>query len=218
MTVLRAQIRWESAISAEDDQMNTWHFVGQAAEADNAADMVEDFYTANGSVTSPLVNLWSTEILTGAYQIKVYDLSDPKPRAPIYERLGNASSAMGSGFGAPTQLCVVMSYEAEGISGVRQQRMRGRVYLGGWSRSFTEEAGLLNVDYQTRIVTAAEDLLAASDASINLSWCTFSPTIASGAPSIEDAAFPVASGWVDNSPDIQRRRKIDATARITWPA
>lgn len=216
MTVLRAQIRWESTNNARDDMMNTWHFKGQRAEADNAADMVEDFYTANGSSTDSLVgDRWSSEILTGAYEIKVYDLEDPKPRAPIYIRLGQHN--LENQFPAPPQVAICLSYEAEGVSGIRQQRLRGRVYLGGWIRSATGAGGHVITDYYTRVATAAEDMLAASQASINLSWCTFSPTIAAGASDIEDAAFEVARGWVDNSVDIQRRRSIEPSVRFEWP-
>lgn len=216
MTVLRAQIRFESAHDDEDDMMNVFHFVGQRAEADNGADMVEDFYASAGSASAPLGASFNSTVLTGAYEIKVYDLEDPKPRAPIYDRTGQVN---GSGINAPVppQCSVVMSFHSQNQSGVRVQRLRNRIYIGGWGAGALADGGYVHDNIVFAIQTAAEDLLAASQASINLSWCTFSPTLAAGSNDIEDGAFPVVGGWIDNSWDIQRRRKINASQRSVWP-
>lgn len=215
MTVLRAQIRFESAHQAQDDMMNVFHFVGQRAEADNAADMVEDFYADAGSASSPLGASFADSVLTGAYQIKVYDLEDPKPRAPIYDRDGQVNPV--SNVPVPPQCSIVLSFNSENQSGVRVQRLRNRIYIGGWTVGALDNGGYVHDNVVFRIQTAAEDMLAASQASINLSWCTFSPTLAAGGSGVEDGAFPVVGGWVDNSWDIQRRRKIDSTQRTAWP-
>lgn len=216
MTVLRAQVRWTSAFDAEDDMMNTWHFMGQRAEADNATDMVEDFYTVQSPYqSSPLTAFMTSKSLTGDYEIKVYDLEDPKPRAPIYTRGGDVT--LGSADALPQQLSLVFSYEAEGESGTRIQRLRNRVYLGGFSVLRVAPSGRVLDTFAQEVMNAGRAMLEASQASINLSWCTFSPTMAAGLPDIEDGARPVARVWVDDSWDIQRRRKVDSSERWVWP-
>lgn len=215
VTVLRAQIRFESAHDDEDDMMNVFHFVGQRAEADNATDMVEDFYADAGSASSPLGNSFADSVLTGGYEIKVYDLEDPKPRAPIYDRTGQVNPA--SSTPVPPQCSVVLSFNSQNQSGVRVQRLRNRIYIGGWAQGALSPGGFVHDNIVFRIQQAAQDMLDASEASINLSWCTFSPTLAAGSNDIEAGAFPVVGGWVDNSWDIQRRRKINASQRSVWP-
>lgn len=216
MTVLRAQVRWTSAFDAEDDMMNTWHFMGQRAEADNATDMVEDFYTATSPYQSnSLASMMTNRSVTGVYEIKVYDLEDPKPRAPIYTRGGQVS--VGNADALPQQLSLVFSYEAEGESGTRIQRLRNRVYLGGWPAARVSPQGRVVDTFAQEVLNAGRAMLEASEASINLSWCTFSPTMAAGQPNIEAGAREVARLWVDNSWDIQRRRKISASQRAVWP-
>lgn len=214
MTVLRAQIRWESTRDAEDDMMNVFHFQGQANEPDNAADMIEDFFTVPAG-TDAVTDVMSGQSLTGDYEIKVYDLAEPKPRAPIYVRDGSVELAQSDAL--PPEIACCLSYRSEYTSGVNPQRRRGRLYIGGLQvTDVLHSSGMLATGVMTTLVLQAEEMLAASQASVNLDWVVFSPSsVVGGDP--ETGAFPVIGGWVDNAPDVQRRRGVDPAARMSFP-
>nr|CRY96731.1 hypothetical protein [uncultured prokaryote] len=210
MTVLRCQWKFESLNDSADDVVNTYHFQGLASEADNACDMLADFYAGFAS--------WiSDDAATGNYEIKVYDLEDAEPRAPIYIRENVLGSLSSSGALVP-QASVVMSFQAAKVSGQPQRRRRNRVYLGMLSATSVTGTGLVNPTTLSALRQAGADFMDASAASVNLQWCCYSPTTAAAGSEPEDGFFPIADGWFDNSVDIQRRRKIDSTTRLTFTA
>lgn len=146
-------------------------------------------------------------------RIKVYNLADPEPRAPILDD-AMPITLTPSPSSIPTEVAVVMSYHAAPISGTNPGRLRGRIYLGGFSSNVMSPGSAssfpqITPQTLTDVANAAEALL--SDNSTGLQWKQLSR--ASGLAVTSD----IVGGWVDNTPDTQRRRGVDATARTVWP-
>lgn len=183
----------------EDAATNVWHFDDgeQSATWESIASALEDFYAAFRIAFSPLV-------ANQGHEIKMYRVSDPEPRAPVYQTVFQLGAAT-SGSALPPEVSVVLSYHAEQVSGVPQARRRGRVYLGPLNTSQVGSDGRLSTVCLTNVENAVDALLA-EQATFGLwKWSTHSKVSNSGAE--------VAGGWVDNEPDTQRRRGREATVR-----
>lgn len=206
MTIVRTQVSFPAASAdSEDTVMNTWHFDITDAHSEGnctpVATALDTFYTS-------LITLLSATITWANGRIKMYDLAESTPRAPIYDQpfviSGTASSSM-----LPPELAVVLTYQAVPLSGVRQSRRRGRLYLGPWSSAANSTAsGTIASATYTPVATAAAALLTASDSAAGWAWIVHSET-ASGNSVVDN-------GWVDNAWDVQRRRGQDASVRVTF--
>lgn len=203
MAIIRAQwTQWSATGRPEDAIMNTYHFDEHAAtpDRDNIRDMLRDFY-------DDLATWLSDDAITRDYELKLYNLDDTPPRAPVATYTGQIAALSTTGATAP-QVAIVMSWQAEKVSGLSQAKRRNRVYLGGWTSTSIAGTGLVNPSTFTAIQTAAQNLYDAADASISYSWVVYSPT--------DEEAHTIHDGWIDDSIDIQRRRKHDATSRLTF--
>lgn len=214
MTVVRAQTRFFSEHEAEDDAVCTLHFVGQGDNWTNILDMVDDFWTdaaGNASIGQRISGHQSN----GEAEIKLYNLDDEKPRMPVASRTitiaGNTT-----GNAPPPQCSTVLSYYAEPVSGIPRGRLRGRLYIPWPAGQCLDANGEVASSWANDLAASATELLDAAHASLSWDWCVYSPTRAAGGDSPDDGAAVVMGGWVDNSFDIQRRRKVAATARVTW--
>lgn len=146
-------------------------------------------------------------------QIKVFNLDDPTPRIPwlsgfLFTTAGAAATVV------PTEVACVLSFHAEPESGVRFQRLYNRVYLGGLTTTqltggAADEFPRISSTFITAISNAARNLLDYGESS-GANWVQVSK--ATGSP----LARPIVGGWVDNSPDTQRRRSVLATTRNNW--
>lgn len=148
-----------------------------------------------------------------ACRIKVYDYADPEPRNPVFDDLlGNSQTPGNSSI--PTEVAIVLSYHAAPVSGVAAGRLRNRIYLGGWA-TIAMQAGSVSSfptvegGCRTNIVNAANALLLANTTA--LSWVVRSQATGVG------IARQIVGGHVDNSPDTQRRRSVQATSRTVFP-
>lgn len=200
----------------EDLSINTWHF--------NTADAVE---TAGPEIVTALdtfynaIETFLSLCLTGTIQYKMYDLTDPSPRAPRYE----ANGAMQPGTTAlPSECAIGLSYRGVFTSGVPNARRRGRLFIGPLS-----QLGAQTVGPDVRVTAAARTTLGAAAAGVANSsvgtgnvWSVFSPTIAGpppySVPALTAAFATVTQGWVDDAFDTQRRRGAATTARSLWAA
>lgn len=120
------------------------------------------------------------------------------------------------GSNSPPELAIAISFHSAygsdvefGAGGTRPRaRDRGRIYLGpltaGGGAISTSSPPVLNATTVTALAQAAARLR--DDA--NTVWAQWSRAAAE--------ANPVTAGWVDNAPDVQRRRGLPATARTTW--
>lgn len=221
MVAALAQVSFDADTGLPEDRVvNTWHFDADPAvfpatglaDAQNIADMVEDFYTAIPSgAAAAVASLYSSE-LAGSAIINVYDLTQPTPRVPVLEHPFSFTPGVNA---LPAEVAFCLSYQAIPVAGISQARRRGRIYLGPFSRSTTVIDGAVSEpdDGMRGIIRrAARDLLAASNASVSNTWAVLSRA------STPDALAAVADGWVDNAWDTQRRRGLAPTVRELWSA
>jgi hypothetical protein len=195
----------------EDVITNTFHFFRALPEdldvvADTLTPLLSAFY-------STAYDLGIAQYLNeAAAHVNWYDLSEPPPRAVETNPLVLDPSIQGFVTDVPTEVAAVLSFQGIPVSGTPQARRRGRIYLGaliptqiaaGTNSAFPT----IGSDFITDIVTAASTLKADA-ATAGFVWSIWSPT--------DQGHVDIDNGWVDNSPDTQRRRSVDATARTTW--
>lgn len=139
-----------------------------------------------------------------------YDLQAPPPRVPLVFVPDTPMTQKTTVI--PTEVACVLSMQAPQVSGEPQARRRGRIYLGAltndWFASSTAAIFPIFSTAAVNHVTAAATLLANEVLGDGVRWSVWSPT--------DEASALVTNGWVDNSPDTQRRRSVDATARALW--
>lgn len=145
----------------------------------------------------------SSRLATSGATVEYYRLSDPAPRRAVHtDPLPITNWGPDT---LPTECAIVLSFQAEPISGLPQARRRGRIYLGPLSKSTVDTDGMVTDAAVAAFANAGRLLLDASDAAADWTWAVYSPTDGTGAN--------VANGWVDDSFDTQRRRGRKATSR-----
>ena len=201
MALCDVQVTLETTSGVPENRIvNTWHFDDGESGTSAFLGQLETFYKA-------IVTLYPSYITQSGHGMKVYRVSDPVPRAPIADTTWAFTGAP-TGGSIPLECCMVLSYQAEQVSGVPQPRRRGRVYLGPMKSTGFEADGRLAAALMTVVRNAADALLDASKASATWKWSTHSRVLATG--------DEVLSGWIDNEPDTQRRRGREATSRLTF--
>lgn len=213
MTILRAMVIFprETNLPA-DATTNTWHFNTDGSDDEGAAADVatrlDSFYNG-ANVFQSVGKYLSREIVGANVRLKVYKLSDPEPRTPIYDELMPVTEGT-AGDALPSEVAVCLSYHLAPASGLPQARRRGRIFLGPLSsqaQAFISGECYVSSDIITDATTAAARLRNADTA--DLKWSVYSPTN-------NTALAPIAGGWIDNAFDIQRRRGVSPTSRTTW--
>lgn len=135
---------------------------------------------------------------------------EPTPRVPVVRTL--AVDVTESTSTIPTEVACVVSFHAAPVSGVDRRRLHNRIYLGGLrdaiTASSTTSFPVFSTAFLTRVTDAAEALLAGNTGALD--WVQHST--AGGSP----ATRTIVGGWVDNSPDTQRRRSVNASVRTLW--
>lgn len=202
MPIYRTQV----TIATEDNlaanyATNTWHCLApDAVELALWHSALVTFYQAIDNQMSILVRG------TNGLMMKSYDLADPEPRAPVLTFEADLSPA---GPPLPTEVSLVLSFQADQTSGVRQARRRNRVYLPFLNTSANASDGRPLPGTITAIRGAAANLLQSSgpDQS-SWQWVVYSPT--------DNQIDLVNNGWIDNEWDTQRRRGRVATSRTTF--
>ncbi len=206
MPIYRTQVQIRTADDVPANYAtNTWHCI--------APDLVElalweaaltTFYNAIDTYFSVLVKSGST----GMY-MKHYDLEDPEPRAPVLE--GPQSLTPNSGLGLPTEVSLVMSFQAPRSSGVPQARRRNRIYIPFLTAATNTTDSRPSSALINAVDGAAQALLDASGPTSNdWQWVVYSPT--------DNQIDLVDNGWIDNEWDTQRRRGRKMTSRTTFNA
>jgi len=177
------------------------------AAGDALQPIIEDFYQGvyGSSVFANYLNIT-------AASIRFYRSDSPLPRVPYIKNLWSGSPPATNTTVLPTEVALVCSFQADREPGTPQSRLRGRIYLGGLASgavtaSSTSSYPVINVTLRAAVAAAAEAMRDAA-ALADLPWCVYSRT--------DSRVAEVTNGWVDNSPDTQRRRSVDAVARTTW--
>lgn len=190
---------------------NTLHFdpltpLDMAATAAIVNPLLRTFYNSIYDTTYPMANYMVPLIA----EFRWYDLAAPPPRAPLVFDAGLTLSTAVSN--VPTEVAMVLSFQAPQVSGSPQARRRGRIYLGAltsaWiSNGSTSSFPNFNGGARANVTTAASTFANACTAG-GVRWSVWSPT--------DQASALVTNGWVDDSPDTQRRRSVDPSLRLTW--
>jgi hypothetical protein len=216
----RAQMAWLRDTGLTEDVItNTWYFQGDAdaaidsGTAQEIADALSLFYLSiDGSLAS---------VLSGTFDIKVYDMADDEPRAPV---LTDSYVATPGGSSLPAELAVCMSFRGANTSGVNMRRRRGRLYLGPLTSTAMANPPTNDVQVSTTFISAVDTAYAAlaaalpSVGSTGFNHMVYSPTERAAGGSLNDAFEVVTQVHVDNAFDIQRRRGGAATTRtIIYP-
>lgn len=216
MPLIRAQVVLPFATNIPEDVItNTlWFGTPNGMSLSTSADLIApnllSFYNAiyNGVGIAYYVN-------RATAHIKFYDWADPEPRQPEIRAMALTSLTQGVSH-VPTEVACVLSFHGEPQSGVPAGRMRGRIYIGALTdaailpSSATAFPSII-LAMRSNLVTAGENLLSQSAAD-DVEWVVYSKATGGLTP-----WYPVVGGWIDNSPDTQRRRSVLATSRTLWP-
>lgn len=198
----------------EDVITNVWHFsfaVGNpsTAQFNSLRDALMFFYNDTYNQSTPMLAPW---VNAAGCKVKIYNLSDPTPRAPVYQSaaaLSAANQPPTSGF--PPELAICLSFQGALVSGLPQARRRGRIFIGGIAYlAAGDSSHFPNIDSTIRTDICANAVVLGTDATAaGFVWSVWSRT--------DQSAIAVTNGWVDNAADTQRRRGNRATARTLFP-
>lgn len=186
-----------------DYPVNTLHFGCTVAATGATAILADlpDWFSAFSGIYANVVN-------QNGHQVKMYDMADPMPRAPIVDTTFDLS-AQPSGAPLPSEVALCLSFQGVRTSGSSQARRRGRIYLGPLDITNVDTNGRPNATAISAAVTMGGLILADSVASADYTWCVYS--------TVDDDLVNVTNGWVDNSYDTQRRRGLAPSVRTTYP-
>lgn len=202
----------------EDVVTNTFHFIyedgigGLPVNANYVVlgNAIKAFYT---SVYAALaMGSWLNKSLCS---MKMYDLTQPTPRVPKYMTLAPLTTTQVGG-STPTEVAICLSMAGDTIPGINPARQRGRIFLGG----FATPCAVGSVSSFPTIQASARTALGAAAVALktaavtgNWTWIVYSPT--NGAAGGQES-FDVTHGWVDDTPDTQRRRGVTTQVRTAW--
>lgn len=186
---------------AADAVENTFAFSGSTAGTDVVA-----IETLLAGLYDNLVSVYPSLVAQNGHEISIVNLDDPQPRYPIYIATYDFPSAP-SGAATARELAICSSFQAARQSGIPQARRRGRVYIGPIDATAIDSTGLIATASRSQVVSAFSGFFTAAGASAVV-WSVYSR--------VSGDLYEVDNGWVDNAPDVQRRRGTDATVRQTW--
>lgn len=210
---LRIQVILNPSVSTEDQVMNTWHIATEGATTPDTA--AGDFVNTFLDSFYQSIDVQLAGELQGAVPlVRCFNLIEPKPRQPHAEM--NLTALTTTSSALPREVACCLSYKAQYQSGVSPKRRRGRIYLGPLQNgAITSSTGLFASGMVSLITSAAQTLIDASQASALWKWVVYSPTTDTAGTG-ETGMYPVVSGWVDDNPDIQRRRNKAVGVRSTF--
>lgn len=207
MVAVKAQVSLPYKSSVPTDvAVNVWSFeIDDDTETEYAQvqGFLFEFYKAVCPFLSPVLDI--TKILT-----KIYLRSDPQPQVPKYDLEWGTGVATASD-PIPEECAVCLSFKGVSVSGVPPARRRGRIYLGplGDNTVLEDASGRARVNgsfdnaIEAGIVAGTAELTTAGNAHTVWSETTSTNVV-------------IASYWVDNAFDTQRRRGPVSTSRATW--
>lgn len=206
----------------EDQMVNTWYFLKGTAtdgvpitvpQATTLAGIVHMFYNtmATGGGTNIALYFAHAGMATNRETLKVYDMSDALPRAPIYTTTPTPPSANNATAPLPSEVASCLSFRGLLTSGTLAGRRRGRVYLGPLNTAAQVSAlgvSRPGIGLRQAAVYNAKQLTIDADAA-GFDWCVFSKTAVGDA-----AATAVGEVFADDAWDTQRRRGFKQTGRL----
>lgn len=230
---MRAQVTlpYDSQIP-RDASSNSWH-VEITDLGTEFIDAFADVINAVVAVYTDVDQYFSSE-LTSPGRIRLYDLEDAPPRLPVWDTDFIVQPAPDGSVDLPNEVALCLSFRGAITSGVNRKRNRGRIYFGPLTGG--NVTGGVGDVYSTStlaraIANAASthlDPIPMSLSGGSAVWSVFSRSnalgLAVGAPQPAQeptytaaqlaAGFtPVASFYVDDAWDTQRRRGKQAVNR-----
>lgn len=216
MPLIRATVNFPTRSGIPRDNVtNSFWFddtvgTGLESAAEDLHEMIQEFY---GDVynTISCANWCAFGSSTASVYVDYVDWSQTPPRVPYRLNFGNSAFTYGNSV-IPTEVAAVLSFQANELPGQRQERRRGRIYIAGVRAEWLTQASAgdyptFNNTVLTNLTTAAQQLQVSALANLR-PWVVYSR--------VNGTAADVTNGWVDNSPDTQRRRSVDAAARTAW--
>jgi hypothetical protein len=190
---------------------NTFHFSGPATVpvAEDLGAAIEDFYDGETGLGNSIGEYLSASIVrtTEVHEVRFYNVTSGVGGTPFHTHTFGIVESPLAVYRLPSEVAVCLSYEATPVAGGIQARRRGRVYIGPLcSDALDGGTSRPSSSLQTDLLAAAQRL---HDAALlaEAPWVVYSR--------VDEEAVQIDRGWVDNACDTQRRRGLDATARLT---
>lgn len=190
MAVYRVQVATEAdSAFPRDNFVNTLHFQ-DTLDPGGMDDLLLDIATAYQAE-------WYT--VSRKHTLKLYDTAGPPPHPPLATYIHNPAQAPVATTG-PRELALCLSFSG----GINQKHQRGRIFLAFWPHYTTP-----GLRPDTTRMTDALDLGTAFGAAGGPStkWGVWSST--------HQEFTQITQCWCDDEWDVQRRRGLRPTARVT---
>jgi hypothetical protein len=162
-------------------------------DAQNHAQEVLDVFTGN-SANYPQVDHY-VHLSVSAI---VYNMADPEPRPELARATYTPSAPLALSQLAPQQVALCCSYY--GARNLPSER--GRIYIGGWTAG---QVGRPSGAFMSKTADLGHALFDVGGEDI--AWVIYSQK--------HKTSEPITTVWCDDSWDTQRRRKLEATSRVT---
>lgn len=195
-----------------DDIVNTFVFakLGPVPSAEDIETVFSTFYNGTQASGETLASFLSQSISrTRPAVVKMFDLEEPEPRAPI-ETVEFTIGLSTNPNKLPDEVALCLSYRAELESGVPAARRRGRIFLGPFSTNAV--AGGVGTSPAAPAQELVDTILDAGEqlwTMLSGIWYVWSRA--------DDEIYELVELWVDNAWDSQRRRGRRATSRDVRP-
>lgn len=200
MSILRVQSSLHTSSGLPEDRIVTTWF----CSTDITGSTFGDIRTAWLNFQDDVVGIYPGTVEQNGHDIKIYDMADVEPRAPIYEGTWDFGTAP-AGDPMPSEVALCLSYQAERLSGVNQASRRGRMFLGPLDvdqnddgRPQAATVSLLVASFVTFVGDLATDLI---------SFGVYSRVLSEFHAAVQC--------WSDDAFDTQRRRGVAPTSRVT---
>lgn len=154
------------------------------------------------SLANDLIGIWEGNWVDAGQppeiKVSLYNLDDPKPRAPVSVQIAHPASSPASQCPREVALCLSFYHD------FNRPRNRGRIYLCPAARGLSALPAK-PADALCNQALAMATAFAALGGS-NVKWCVFSR--------MDNQHKPVTHAYVDNEWDTVRSRGLRATSRV----
>lgn len=198
---------------AENYVSNTMHWsVDDDADLPFVVDAIQTLYNTPVGVAGKKIASYLAGSLSRQPNVvltRLYDLSDPKPRAPHYAEFWTLAANDASASDLPTEVALCVSWKGNPTDLAKQDNARNRMYLGPFipDASGGRPARPISPFYAT-VQLAFQRLFDNNATPAAFYWVAYSTK--------HDEAYDIASGWVDDAWDTQRRRGVQASFRALF--
>ena len=180
--------------------------------------IVSNFWNTSGTygaTTGTVAQLIGAQVIrTGSLsRIETYeiDLATGAVGTPIRYTPFNLGTGTGGSTPLPSEVALCTSFAAGPAVGVNPARRKGRMFIGPLNE-VSLDTSLAN---QAVVSSTARIILAGATERLADDLITAGHELAVWSR-VDQAAYPVVRGWVDNAFDTQRRRGIEPSLRTVW--